>query len=593
MVLNVPPSAETQSPLSNLLTLVAKEHLGEVPAIIISTLISHGRLTAKEISRRSKVPIKLVKTTLVSLIQLNCMLYWVDKDKVEYQFQDTGLFVFLHSGEIITHIKNKYDEECCEIIQNLIQLGNIKVSDYLKSFDDETRYSRSLKLSQLFGDGWIKILQPHDFNPLEDVWNKIYHETTKNVPRSATLSEVKRVAEIKELSKEKLSHLLENLPKDLYTTVDGMKGLNPKLSIGFNFKRFEKFLRSKALIALCESRVGRLSAEVYKVVLEILEKQSPDPKPYINEIDGIINTPEEKQSIFEQIENKLIDNKSLTAKIHDIVKKLPQTIDLNNSILTHNFVKPATIKKRVVSFSEIERTIKKPKIKMEDNEAIIEMDEDDNDYHTPTNGDGNTNLVIQHLKLLAFSTKIPFIMEIGNGSFTVPYNKLNDIVKEYTYDELIKKSLGVDSLRILRCIRSLKLVDEKTVSNSVLLKEKVVRNEIYKLIQLNVIEIQEIPRSNDRAASKTFFAFRYKNHSNYQFLRNSLIHNISSILHNIEDFKFQHKSLLEKCQREDVKGNEQELLLESELRILNQLQSREINNIGKLNRLLSLLEIFN
>lgn len=592
MVINVPPSAETQSPMSGLLTSVAKEHLGEVPAIIISTLISHGRLTAREISRRSKVPIKLVKTTLVSLIQLNCMLYWVDKEKVEYLFQDTGLFVILHSGNIITHIMNKYDEESCEIIQNLIQLGNIKVSEYLKSFDAESSYSRNLKLVQLFGDGWIKILQPHDFNPLEDIWNKIYNETTKLVPRSATLSEVKRVAEIKELSKEKLSQLFETSPKDLYTTVDGVKSLNPKISIGFNFKRYEKHLRSKALISLCESRVGRLSAEVYKVVLEILEKQSPDPKPYINEIDGIITTPEERERTFEQLENKLIDNKSLTAKIHDIVKKLPNNIDLNNSILTHNFVKPAIVRKRVVSFSEIERTIKKPKIKMEDNEAIIEMDEDDNDYHT-TNGDSNTNLVIQHLKLLAFSTKIPFIMEIGNGSYTVPYYKLNDIVKEYTYDELIKKTLGLESLRILRCIRSMKLVDEKTVSNSVLLKEKVVRNEIYKLIQLNVIEIQEIPRSNDRAALKTFFAFRYKNHTNYQFLKHSLIFNISTILRNIEDFKYQHKSLLEKCQREDVKGNEQELLLELELRILNQLQSREINNIGKLNRLLSLFEIFN
>jgi DNA-directed RNA polymerase III subunit RPC3 len=79
MIAELPLSAEGQSPLSDLMTMVAKKHLGEVAAIVISALISHGRLGAKDLSKKSGVPIKLVKTTLVSLIQLNCVLYWQER----------------------------------------------------------------------------------------------------------------------------------------------------------------------------------------------------------------------------------------------------------------------------------------------------------------------------------------------------------------------------------------------------------------------------------------------------------------------------------------------------------------------------------
>lgn len=107
-----------------------------------------------------------------------------------------------------------------------------------------------------------------------------------------------------------------------------------------------------------------------------------------------------------------------------------------------------------------------------------------------------------------------------------------------------------------------------------------------------MIEIQEVPRSANRAASKTFYLFRHKEFSAYNFLYNSLTFCMADILLNIQQFKNDNKILLEKCEREDVKGNEEELLLESELKTLKNLQLREINNIGKFNRIKTLYEIF-
>ena len=76
-------TARIQSPKSYLYTTLATTHLGEIASCIISILISNGRLTAREISNRTKIPIKNIKSALVSLIQLNCIYYWQEEKRPE------------------------------------------------------------------------------------------------------------------------------------------------------------------------------------------------------------------------------------------------------------------------------------------------------------------------------------------------------------------------------------------------------------------------------------------------------------------------------------------------------------------------------
>ena len=216
----------------------------------------------------------------------------------------------------------------------------------------------------------------------------------------------------------------------------------------------------------------------------------------------------------------------------------------------------------------------------------------ESDFHAE-NGDGplSMTLVAEHLRLLTFNT-VPFLFEVAPGSYTIPFLQLSKHVKQFHYEALIKTTMGTNALRILKCIKAMKLVDEKAISNLVLLKERTVKNELYHLINMNVIEIQEVPRSADRAASKTFYLFRHKDASLYRFLSHALAFNMGDILTNIELFKAEHKILLEKCEREDVKGHEEELLLESELKTLRDLQLREISNIGRFNRVKWLFTVF-
>ena len=167
----VPDSAKTQSAKSNLYTTLAKTHLGEVAAIIVSTLISYGRLTAKDLSNKSEVPLKLVKSTLVSLIQLSCISYWKEESskQVFYSFNENGLLIFLHSGDIINHIKLTYGDESAGIIQNIIEVGHMKIEDYLQNIEDpEVVFNKENLLLKLFSDGWLSRVQMSNFQPIDD-----------------------------------------------------------------------------------------------------------------------------------------------------------------------------------------------------------------------------------------------------------------------------------------------------------------------------------------------------------------------------------------------------------------------------------------
>ncbi|EDK41359.2 hypothetical protein PGUG_05457 [Meyerozyma guilliermondii ATCC 6260] len=578
-------TARVQSPQSYLYTTVARMHLGSVAAVCISILISSGRMTVKQLSSKAGIPVKTVKTTLVSLIQLRCVQYWREEGsgRVLYSFNEEGIWILLQSGEIINWIRCEYGEEEAEIIQNILEIGHIKVADYLTNFEDQKRHDREIILMRLYSDKWLRRLQPFNFNPLADIWEAKYEETIRSIPRTNTTSEIKRVTEAKEQTKRKIIDLFQSAddPNVVFTVKDGIKKLNPNITISFNLARFEKHLRSEALFHLAKYKVGTLTAKVYETALKLVEANSPDLNPQFLSISGWCADPEEVKSYKNSIENKLVDDRKITFGVRDVARALPEDLDLSCSILTHNFLKPT---KRA---SDGANGAASKKVKLEDGESLDVFVE-----NLEKNDSQSSSLILHHLKALCSGTNISFLHETSPSNFTIPYSALVDELKKHHYDLLIKITLGPNAFRVLRALKSLKLADEKALANAVLLKEKTLRNEIFNMVNLNIVEIQEVPRSADRAASKTFFLFRHKEQTAYNFLINSLTFGMAELLQGIVDFKDEHRILLAKCEREDVKGNEESLLLASELKTLKTLQEREMVSIARFSRLKALRQVF-
>lgn len=584
-----PDASKSQSPESFLYTRIAANHLGDTAATVISTLISYGRLTAKDISTRSSLPLKRVKTSLVSLIQLNSIHYWVDSASkaTYYSFSPQGMKVLLHAGDIIAHVKTRYGEKEAEIVQNVIENGNILVKDYVSSFPGlESQYEKMEVLMRLYTEGWLRRLQPVDFSPLEDIWNRLYQESLKNVPRTATTSEVKRVAEAREKTKIRLNDLLNAGTdlRDVTVVEDGQRCLRPNITLTINLSRFEKALRTRALVSLVNSRHGLIAAQIYSTCCFLVEKNLPDLHHRLLDITGLIADPEEQRVLVQSVENALVDTKATVFNIRDVAKALPANLDLRNSILTQNFLKPG---KRVNLGADSPPA---KKVKLEEGISVVTEASTNGfavDPHFDDDDDKDEKhliaLLAEHMRLLT-SGNVTFVFETSPGSYAIPYNQLSRHVKSHHYDALVKTTLGHNAHRVLKCIKTMKLVDEKAISNLVLLKEKTVKSEVYRLVTSNVVEIQEVPRSADRAALKTFYLFRHKESPSYRFVDGSLIYSMADALSNIDRFKLEHRILLDKCEREDVKGHEEELLLDTELKTLRDLQTREINCLGRLHR---------
>ncbi|CAN3475773.1 DNA-directed RNA polymerase III subunit RPC3 [Diutina catenulata] len=581
------PGYPPQPPDHRLFATVARLYLGDPGAKVVEALASYGRLTVREISHKTGLGAKATRSAVVSLTQLNCLFYWQSKKDVVYSFNPEGLYVLLHAGDIIAHVQARYGSDAAQIVQNVLANGSVKIADYCGpdgGLSDQTAFFK------LFSERWLTRLQPRDYSPLEEVWQKMFAEVLATTPRSSTTSEVKRVAEAQDKTKVKFMEYLEQglAPKDLYNTQDGLKRLKPELVVRVNWSRYLKHLRTRALVNLAASRVGALSAKVLEAGLRHIEQNSPTPgvaHPFLA-ISGLINDPEDERSFRAQLENKQVEDRLIVFGVHDVVRQLAPEVELAFST--------GKGAKRVAPASP------KPakKIKTEDGEAV-EAEEAHNDDQPAAKEPVRTHrdpatvseLVAHHLDLLARGTATAFITETTPGNFLVPFTALTRQLKQFYFETIIKATFGDNAFRVLRCLKAQKVGDEKSISNAVLLREKTVRNELYKLIMMNMVEIQEVPRSADRAAMKTFFLFRHNPRHAYDALRSSLMFDMAQVLARIDEFKDDHKILLAKCDREDVKGHEEELLLESELKTLKMLQHREVTNMVRFNRLKSLYNV--
>ncbi|ODQ79945.1 hypothetical protein BABINDRAFT_161609 [Babjeviella inositovora NRRL Y-12698] len=598
---SIPVSAKSQSPRSFLYTTLAQTHLGERAALIISTLISFGRLSARELAQKSRLPVSVVKTSLVSLVQLQCVLYWKADTATYYCFHEEGLDKLLYSGDIVSMIEGKYnDGVSAEIVQNVLSMGHLRVGDYLSTGDKKLQIEIQKKFSTLFQDGYLIPLRSIHFSPINDVWLRTMKIAKDSLPFSATISETKRLAEATKIAKDKLLELLET-PKamEVFVSHNALgKVINPDLPLTFNLARFQKSLRTESLVSFATARVGSLTSQVYKAILSHLEKLSPDIQHPFQKIPGLLTDPDDLRHFTYSREEKETA-KWLTFNANDVMKQLPKTIDLRKSIVSAPIsgkrprVKEGKQAKRVKTEYGAAMPPATPQ-----SEPYNLSENDDDEECVSQNGYVDTtvlvsaSLVQSHLKLMS-SNSVPFLLETTPGNFVIPFNKLTASLKQFTYDALLQGTLTENpaSLRILRCIREFRLVEEKQLCAAALIKEKDFRSCVVPLMRLNIIEVQEVPRSVDRSAARAVYLYRFKSELTMELISNSLMYNIGQLLEGIQDMKRNNAILLDKANRDDVKGKEEELLLASELSELKNLQSSEVNSIALANRVRSLFDV--
>lgn len=618
-------SVRSIRPKTFLYTTTIKKFLGEKAEAIAKILISKQRITLKALYsylNTTDVPMDLssIKKTLVSMIQLNLIKYYQDeiprnfnpklnnnkkfKQKIHYSLNDEGINVLLYSGEIITASTSYHSYMgkpamllIEQIMTNCLQFGFLSIDQIIMTvknsehtefpeFGDEEFIKQCIDI--LIKDGWLSKTTPLDQCPPRDLWALVYNREYYNIGQvDKTLSELKRKHQSVLKSKEKFNVLTSFSQGDVL-----------KISLD----RLWKYKRVMHIAKLSESIHGIHIAKILSFCGDIVGNKQPSLRDPLKQC-GLFDDANEKTAFIEESQYKDENTKGCSFDALDIQRFIKQRkipINLNNVLINtlvekNNQNPNKRVKRENPSLNDIQEENEDDldiDLDLDSNGKRSIKDEDDDDEF-----DINTRASIPEinacLQLLSDDMQsIQFLRKTATGRYYFPFTELNSIIKQNVYDGLIESSLGVSSLRLLRCVRANRLVTEKTLCSLVLLKDKDVRHIVTKLIKINAVEIQELPKASDRSAARTVFLYRIDETHQYQYMEDNLCWNIANLINKVELLKEKNKVLLAKAEREDVVGNEEELLLASELSQLKMINEREISSYVRLNRLLCLWEVF-
>ncbi|AET38517.1 DNA-directed RNA polymerase III subunit C82 Ecym_2821 [Eremothecium cymbalariae DBVPG len=606
----------TLNPENFLYTEVARSHLGERAATLTGMLLNKGRMSAQELSHAiPKLSTKSIKTILVSLIQLRCVQY-VEETAISgrkttyYYFCEEGFQLMLYAGDIVETVSSYFAGEhdrdiTAQIVQNVLALGSLTTKDYKQSivFGSTSASEVQGLFLKLVESGFLVPLSSVHYTPIVDLWSLLYKKEYNAIPKTSILSDAKKRADAKVKAKQEFNRLVKTVDLTGVITTDmrtSMRQIKDSVPLTFNLGRYMKYRRSRQLLHLSKSRLGKYPSLVYRTALKLTEQSAP---PLIDPLckTGLLQELDEKESIFEDM---VLDEDRLpgvTFSAIDIAKHLPTDVDLRGTLISRQKSKKrankqAQSQKRIKTENGFVPPSPLPTVleeEQDDEDALADandsdMDMDIEDSHSDPK---SLSLITGHLKLLS-NCSIPFLIESKPGLYFVPYTKIIPMLKNAVYDTIIASTLGPSAHRILRCIRDNSLVSEKVINNAALMKEKDIRSVIATLVKYNAIEIQEVPRTTDRAASRAVFLFKSNEQHAYDFMKQNLAWNIANSIHKTEMLKECNTTLLTKAQRDDVKGREVELLLPSELNQLKMVNERELNGHARRTRLLTLWEVF-
>lgn len=415
--------------------------------------------------------------------------------------------------------------------------------------------------------------------------------------------------------------------------------INRDLPLTFNFERFLKRLRSAHLASAAKHRVGNISAKIYALVLNHVEERSREVRSkgiILQRLLANVGQTTVGLNPHKQMEtaNKLSlqdQSQSLSVTVPEVYRDLQlhgSKFGITEDDLYGTIYDPANPdigakpeKKRPLESSGVpssEDGVNK-KIKLEDfatpspatgnggvdlSTSLLEMAENDVGDDDPfglgvqTTGSASSGdprimtLLLQHLKLLCADAQQPFLREATPGSFYVPFTELTPVFVKCTFKQYIKQILGSSCLRIFNFVEQEHLTDVKELAKRVLMRESDIRNVLDRMQEFNMIEFQEIPKTQDRSAIRAAFALRSNYRNGLSAIRSCLTHNMGEVLESLEDMRYDNKILLDKVSRNDVKGREQELLLSSELKRLQQYYEFERQTLAKFFRLRSAIDVF-
>ncbi|KAH8820500.1 DNA directed RNA polymerase-like protein III subunit Rpc82 [Xylogone sp. PMI_703] len=393
--------------------------------------------------------------------------------------------------------------------------------------------------------------------------------------------------------------------------------LDRSLILRVNYEKFAVALRNQRLAELVSDRIGEATSYVYAELLRLLEeriprcKRNPDFDDMSEAPDGPTITTME---LAVAISNTIDIGSGIGKAAEDMIDKDRFEKTLNGK------------RKRNYLEAEAESGASSDEDETEDDHADQNGHENGvgNDSDTQTDdpsakaqtskssrrgkvtfqdrpGGGTAqdrqNKVMQlrnHLMLLAGDSH-RFIRKCGSrgeGEWTVDFEPLVDYLKETELDTILLECFGRTGHRLARILRKLGKLDEKHFPTLALMKQKDVRTKLVEMQMAGVVDVQEVPRDNNRTPARTIFLWYFDTDRVYSIMLERIYKTMSRLFQRIQVERCRSDQIQALAERTDVRGHEEGTLSDVQLKELRKLRAKEELLLAQVGRLDELVGIF-
>lgn len=200
----------------------------------------------------------------------------------------------------------------------------------------------------------------------------------------------------------------------------------------------------------------------------------------------------------------------------------------------------------------------------------------------------------QHLLMLSESRQ-GFVRHCKRGRWTVDFEPLVQILREAELDTVMEQSVGRDGMRLVRILRQKGKLDEKTLPTLALMTKGDVQKKMLEMQMIGYVDMQEVPRDNNRTASRTIFLYWTDTERCLDRLLDNTYKAMVRCLQRLELHRQQDREVLDIVQREDVRGREKEVMekrfYDKFVRV-TEVQEKLLGHVMRLDDLVGLLRDF-
>lgn len=606
--------------VTDLCKVILRDVYGEVAELIVGVLLDAGRLTASQIATNTDLSIVTVQRALVALVQNRFVYFWIDPATPKlcyYTANYREIVNVLSTGSVLNLVSSRFPDQNArapEIVKNILVYGHIRVGDYLESGSsagedgtlvqtngyavDEAKVNIAKIMTDLVSRQFLTPLFDFDFHPPDDIYQQLVKKHLAKASRNQS-ENARLLAATNAATKERddlfgardapnvglvaaesvkstmSAQLAKRVRRNQASLGEPKFTVDPKTVLSVNHDKFLLIFRNEELAKLAAKTIGPVTAAVYRRLLQCYEtKLFRCSQPVTQTADFFITT-------------------------MAVMQELDPALDLKGSIVNPSF---GAGKRKAMEEDESSHTNGTKKLKT-DSGPFIMIDEDGSEpededlmYDNETENTKKLGLadVVRHLDLLA-SSPLNLLVKAGNrggGEWYVPFGELRETLKRVTYEQIVENKFGPLALRLLRIIKDKGMVNDELLARTALLRADTIAQLASTLHDFGALDLQEVPRSNDRTPVKTYFLWFHNPKRAYTIVLQDMYKALARMYSRILAERKEHPILLAKLDREDVKGNEELYLTATEKKEIWELRSMEEKLLVQMNRLQALTRIF-